>query len=142
PSDEMAIALDPAASELYRDGAYHLEGQARTAADMSRYWHGLLDRFPVVSIEDPLAEDDWDGWTQLTAETGDRCQVVGDDIFVTNPERLDRGIREHVGTAILVKPNQIGTLTEALDVVQQAQLASYGTVISHPPARPKILRYR
>ena len=131
PGDEMAIALDPAASELYRGDAYHLEDGARSAQDMIEFWGGLLDRFPIVSIEDGLAEDDWDGWTQLTAGLGDRCQLVGDDIFVTNPERFDRGIRAGAGTAILVKPNQIGTLTETLDVVRQGQLASFGTVISH-----------
>ena len=131
PGDEMAIALDPAASELYRDGAYHLEGEQRTAADMSAFWRGLLDRFPIVSLEDPLAEDDWDGWSTLTAEAGAACQLVGDDLFVTNPERFGRGIRDGIATAILVKPNQIGTLTETLDVVEQGQLASYGTVISH-----------
>src|SRR5205085_779332 len=124
PGDEVAVALDPAASELYRDGAYRLEGQERTAADMTAFWRGLLHRFPIVSIEDPLAEDDWAGWKELTAEVGERCQVVGDDVFATNPERLDRGIREGVATAILVKPNQIGTLTETLDVMREAQLAS------------------
>jgi enolase len=131
PGDEMAIALDPAASELYRDGSYHLEGRALTAPDMTSFWGELIDRFPIVSIEDPLAEDDWTGWAELTAEAGNRCQLVGDDLFVTNAERLDRGIRDGIGTAILVKPNQIGTLTETLDVVEQARAASYGTVISH-----------
>ena len=131
PGDEMAIALDPAASELYRDDAYHVEGKALSAADMNAFWRDLADRFPIVSIEDPLAEDDWDGWVALTAEAGDRFQIVGDDLFVTNAERLDRGLRDGAATAILVKPNQIGTLTETLDVVEQARAASYGTVISH-----------
>jgi len=131
PGDEMAIALDPAASELYRDDAYHVEGKALSAADMNAFWRDLADRFPIVSIEDPLAEDDWDGWVALTAEAGDRFQIVGDDLFVTNAERLDRGLRDGAATAILVKPNQIGTLTETLDVVEQAKAASYGTVISH-----------
>jgi enolase 1/2/3 len=131
PGDEMAIALDPAASELYRDDAYHLEGRTLSASDMNAFWRDLADRFPIVSIEDPLAEDDWDGWVALTAEAGDRFQIVGDDLFVTNAERLDRGLRDGAATAILVKPNQIGTLTETLDVVEQARAASYGTVISH-----------
>ena len=131
PGDEMAVALDPAASELFRDGGYGLEGSTRSFADMIGFYRGLVDRFPIVSIEDGLAEDDWEGWAALTAELGDRCQLVGDDVFVTNPERLDRGMREGIGSAILVKPNQVGTLTEALDVVEQAQLGSYGVVISH-----------
>jgi enolase len=131
PGDEMAVALDPAASELFRDGGYGLEGSTRSFADMIGFYRGLVDRFPIVSIEDGLAEDDWEGWAALTAELGARCQLVGDDVFVTNPERLDRGMREGIGSAILVKPNQIGTLTEALDVVEQAQLGSYGVVISH-----------
>ena len=131
PGRDVALAMDPAASEIYRDGAYRLEGRELSAREMIGFWHGLLDSFPIVSIEDPLAEDDWEGWAELTAELGERCQVVGDDIFVTNPERLDRGIRERVGTAILVKPNQIGTLTETLDVIERARCASYSTVVSH-----------
>jgi enolase len=131
PGRDVALAMDPAASEIYRDGAYRLEGRELSARDMIGFWRGLLDSFPIVSIEDPLAEDDWEGWAELTAELGERCQVVGDDIFVTNPERLDRGIRERVGTAILVKPNQIGTLTETLDVIERARCASYGAVVSH-----------
>jgi enolase len=131
PGDEMSIALDAAASEIFTDGAYRLEGRDRTSADMIAFYGGLLDRFPIASIEDPLAEDDWEGWGALTAELGGRCQLVGDDIFVTDPERLGRGIREGIGSAILVKPNQIGSLTEALDVVEQARVGSYGVVISH-----------
>ena len=127
----MSIALDAAASEIFTDGAYRLEGRDRTSADMIAFYGGLLDRFPIASIEDPLAEDDWGGWGALTAELGGRCQLVGDDIFVTDPERLGRGIREGIGSAILVKPNQIGSLTEALDVVEQARVGSYGVVISH-----------
>jgi enolase len=95
------------------------------------FWRSLLDSFPISSIEDPLAEDDWEGWAELTAELGPRCQIVGDDVFVTDPERLDRGIREGVATAILVKVNQIGTLTETLDVIDRARTASYGVVVSH-----------
>jgi enolase len=131
PGDEMALAMDPAASEIYADGVYHLEGQDRHAGDMVSFYRGLLDRFPIVSIEDPLAEDDWEGWAAITAELGTRCQLVGDDLFVTNPDRLGRGIREGVASAILVKPNQIGTLTESLDVVEMATSSAYGVVISH-----------
>ena len=98
---------------------------------MVRFWVGLLDAFPIVSIEDGLAQDDWDGWANLTAELGARCQLVGDDIFVTNPDRLARGIREHVATAILVKPNQIGTLTETLDTIELAARNGYAQVVSH-----------
>ena len=131
PGDEVALALDPAASELYRDGAYHLEGDARSAAEMVEFWTGLLDRFPIESIEDGLAEDDWDGWATLTSELGSRGQVVGDDIFVTSAERLERGVREGVANAILVKVNQIGTLTATLDTIALAQHSGYGVVISH-----------
>jgi enolase len=131
PGDEMAIALDPAASEFYRDGAYRLEDEARSADDMISYWRELLERFPIVSIEDGLAEDDWDGWAKLTAELGHRVQLVGDDLFVTNPERLERGFRERVGTAILIKVNQIGTLTETIDVMRMAAANRYGVVVSH-----------
>jgi enolase len=131
PGDEVALAMDPACSEMYREGAYQLEGSARTSADMIAYWHGLLDAFPIVSLEDPLAEDDWEGWAALTSELGRRVQLVGDDVFVTNPDRLGRGIREGVGTAILVKVNQIGTLTETLDVIELAARSGYGQVVSH-----------
>jgi enolase len=131
PGADVALALDPAASELYRDGAYHVEGVARSAADMIGYWSGLLDRFPIVSIEDPLAEDDWEGWTSLTMELGGRVQLVGDDLFVTNTERIERGIREGTGTAVLIKVNQIGSLTETLDAIDAAQRARLGVVISH-----------
>ncbi|MCI0633510.1 MAG: phosphopyruvate hydratase [Actinobacteria bacterium] len=131
PGDEVALALDPACSELYEDGSYRFEGAARTAADMVTYWRGLLDGFPIVSLEDPLAQDDWEGWSLLTSELGSRCQLVGDDVFVTNPDRLARAIREGAGTAILVKPNQIGTLTETLDTIELAARNGYGQVISH-----------
>ena len=129
--DEVALAMDPACSEIYRDGAYHLEGSARSSQDMVAYWRGLLDPFPIVSLEDPLAQDDWEGWAALTAELGARVQVVGDDLFVTNPLRLARGIREGAGTAILVKLNQIGTLSETLDVIELAARSGYGQVVSH-----------
>ncbi len=131
PGDEMALAMDPAASEVYRDGAYHVEGAARSASEMIAFYRGLLDAFPIVSLEDPLAEDDWAGWAELTAELGPRVQLVGDDVFVTNPERLERGLREGVATAILIKVNQIGTLTETLDVVDLARRNRYGVMVSH-----------
>jgi enolase len=129
--DEVALAMDPACSEIYRDGVYRLGGEDRSAEDMVAFWKGLLDDFPIVSIEDGLAEDDWDGWARLTAELGDRCQLVGDDLFVTNPERLERGIREHVGSAVLIKVNQIGTLTETLDTIDLAVRNGYGVMVSH-----------
>jgi enolase len=131
PGDEVALAMDPACSELFRDGVYRLEGGEKGSDEMVAFWAGLLDAFPVVSIEDGLAEDDWDGWAALTAELGARCQLVGDDIFVTNVDRLARGIREHVGTAILVKPNQCGTLTETLDTIELAARNGFGQVVSH-----------
>ena len=129
--DEVALAMDPACSELYRDGVYHLEGAERSSNDMVAYWRGLLDGFPVVSLEDPLAQDDWEGWAALTAELGSACQIVGDDLFVTNPDRLARGIREGVATAILIKVNQIGTLTETLDTIELAARSGYGQMVSH-----------
>ena len=131
PGEEVAIALDPAASELYRDGGYRLEGETRSSDDMIDYWIGLLDRFPIVSIEDALAEDDWDGWAAITRRLGDRVQLVGDDLFVTNTERLERGVRDGSANAILIKVNQIGSLTETLDAVALAQRSSFGVVISH-----------
>ncbi len=131
PGSEMALAMDPAASEFFREGRYHLEGAARSAEDMLTYWADLLDRFPIVSIEDPLAEDDWDGWAMLTREMGGRVQLVGDDLFVTSTERLERGLREGASNAILVKVNQIGTLTETMDAIALAQRNRFGVVISH-----------
>ncbi len=131
PGDEVALAMDPAASEIYRDGRYRVEGADRSSGDMVSFWRGLLDSFPVVSIEDGLAEDDWEGWAELTAELGGRCQLVGDDLFVTNPERLERGLREGAANAILIKVNQIGTLTETMDVMQLAARNGYGVVVSH-----------
>ncbi len=131
PGDEVALAMDPASSEIFRDGVYRLQGKENSSADMIAFWKGLLDSFPIVSIEDGLAEDDWEGWSALTREIGGRCQLIGDDIFVTNPQRLARGLREGVANAILVKVNQIGTLTETLDVMEMAATASYGRVVSH-----------
>jgi enolase len=131
PGDEVALALDPAATELFADGRYRLEGAERTAEEMVAFYAELLDAFPILSLEDPLAEDDWEGWAGATEALGGRCQIVGDDLFVTNPERLERGIREGVANAILLKPNQIGTLTETLDVADLARRHAYGAVISH-----------
>ena len=129
--DEVSLAMDPAASEIFRDGAYHLEGSARSSEEMVAFWRGLVDGFPIVSLEDPLAEDDWDGWATLTNELGGRVQIVGDDLFVTNPERLSRGVAAGVATAILIKVNQIGSLTETLDVIALADRSGYGAMVSH-----------
>ena len=132
PGGEVALAMDPAVSELAtEDGHYRLEGANRTADDMIAFWMGLLDRFPIVSIEDPLGEDDWEGWTTLVTAAGARTQLVGDDLFVTNVERLERGIRERCANAILVKVNQIGTLTETMDAIALAQRSAFGVVVSH-----------
>jgi enolase len=135
PGDQLQIALDPATSELYRDsdGAYVLEHEDRalSAEEMAGYWAEICDRYPVLSIEDGMAEEDWDGWALLTERIGDRCQLVGDDIFVTNPERLRRGIEAGVGNSILVKLNQIGTLSETLETIRIAREAGYAVVISH-----------
>ena len=131
PGDDVALAMDPASSELYRDDAYHLEGARRSSDDMVAYWSDLLDRFPIVSLEDPLAQDDWKGWITLTQEVGDRVQLVGDDLFVTSTERLERGIREDVANSILIKVNQIGTLTETLDAIDLATRSGYTSVVSH-----------
>ncbi|GIX17179.1 MAG: enolase [Rhodothalassiaceae bacterium] len=133
PGEDVALALDAAASEFYRDGAYHLAGEGRTlkADEMVRYYEELVAAYPIVSIEDGCAEDDWEGWKQLTAVLGERCQLVGDDLFVTNPERLARGIEEEVANAILIKLNQIGTLSETLETIELAQRSGYATVISH-----------
>jgi enolase len=132
-ADRVAIALDPAATEVWRDGLYRLPGEGRelTTEGMIDLWADLCARFPIVSIEDPLAEDEWDGWRFLTERLGDRVQIVGDDIFVTNAERLGRGVESGVGNAILVKLNQIGTLTETLDVIELARSAGYAVVVSH-----------
>jgi len=128
---EVALAMDPACSEIFRDGAYHLEGKERSSADLIAFWRELVDGFPIVSLEDPLAEDDWEGWAKLTDELGRRVQIVGDDLFVTNPQRLARGIAEGVATAILVKVNQIGSLTETLDTIELADRNGYGVMVSH-----------
>ncbi|MBA3286515.1 MAG: phosphopyruvate hydratase [Acidimicrobiia bacterium] len=133
PGEDIAIALDPATSELYRDGAYHLagEGKVLSAAELVDYWTRLVGTYPIVSIEDGMAEDDWDGWAALTEAIGDRVQLVGDDLFVTNTRRLQQGIDQHVANSVLVKVNQIGSLTETLDTVGLAIGHGYTAVISH-----------
>jgi enolase len=133
PGDDVVIALDPATSEIYQDGRYVLEHEGRTLTpeEMAEYWHDVRARFHVVSIEDGMDEEDWEGWKLLTERIGDLCQLVGDDLFVTNPERLRRGIEEGVANSILIKVNQIGTLTETLEAIQIARDAGYTTVISH-----------
>ncbi|WP_216323805.1 phosphopyruvate hydratase [Deinococcus aestuarii] len=133
PGKDICIALDPAVTELYKDGQYHLESEGRTLSteEMVDFWADWAGRYPIVSIEDGLAEDDWDGWRLLTQRIGDRVQLVGDDLFVTNPERLGRGIETGVGNAILVKVNQIGSLTESMDAIELAKRSRYGTIISH-----------
>ncbi|GGI78870.1 phosphopyruvate hydratase [Deinococcus wulumuqiensis] len=133
PGKDICIALDPAVTELYKDGKYHLEGEGRvlTTDEMIDFWADWTSRYPIVSIEDGLAEDDWDGWERLTARLGDKVQLVGDDLFVTSPERLQQGIDRKVGNAILVKVNQIGSLTESMDAIELAKRHHYGTIISH-----------
>jgi enolase len=131
PGTDIALALDVAATEFFRDGAYQFEKQAQNTAQMTDFYAGLLDAYPLVSIEDPLSEDEWDGWAELTAAIGDRVQIVGDDLFVTNPERLEEGIERGIANALLVKVNQIGTLTETLDAVALAHNSGYRTMMSH-----------
>jgi len=133
PGDDVAVALDPATSEIFKDGEYRLEHEGRTLTSegMADYWADLSSRYPILSIEDGLDEEDWDGWRVLTERIGERVQLVGDDLFVTNTERLRRGIDQGVGNSILVKVNQIGTLTETLDAVRTAHEAGYTAVMSH-----------
>jgi enolase len=133
PGEQMAIALDPATSEIERDGAYVLEHEGRTlsADEMASYWAEMVGRYPIVSIEDGMGEEDWDGWRTLTERLGDTVQLVGDDLFVTNTERLSQGIERGVANSILVKVNQIGTLTETLDAMRAAEEAGYSAVMSH-----------
>ena len=133
PGDDIAIALDPASTELWRDGNYVLEGEGRTLSsqELAAFWTDWCDRYPIVSIEDGMAEEDWDGWAALTASVGSRVQLVGDDLFVTNVDRLRRGIDAGVANSILVKVNQIGTLTETLETVGLATRAAYSAVMSH-----------
>jgi enolase len=131
PGEDVAIAIDAAATEFFHDGSYLLEGRSLDAAAMTSYYTDLIGSYPIVSLEDPLAEDDWEGWTQLTASLGDRVQIVGDDLFVTNPERIQRGQRERSANALLVKVNQIGTLSETLDAVDLAHRAGMACMMSH-----------
>ncbi|WP_314174602.1 phosphopyruvate hydratase [Streptomyces winkii] len=128
---DIALALDVAASEFYKDGVYSFEGKDRTAAEMTDYYAELVDSYPLVSIEDPLYEDDWDGWQTITEKLGGKVQLVGDDLFVTNPERLSRGIEDGAANSLLVKVNQIGSLTETLDAVELAQRNGFKCMMSH-----------
>jgi enolase len=130
-AENVAIALDPATSEVYRDGAYRFEGKALDGAALTEFWADLIDRYPIVSLEDGADEDDWDTWKSLTTELGGRLQLVGDDLFVTNVERLGQGIDHGVANSILIKVNQIGTLTETLEAIRLAHEAGYTAVISH-----------
>jgi enolase len=129
--DRVAIALDPATSEVFSDGVYRFEGREKSSAEMPGFWAEIVGAYPVVSIEDGAAEDDWESWRALTEQLGDRVQLVGDDLFVTNPERLQEGIDRGVGNSILVKVNQIGTLTETIEAVRLAQANGYSAVMSH-----------
>ncbi len=133
PGVDLAIAMDPAASEFFRDGAYHLDGEGRVLSsdELVDYWVDLCGRYPIVSLEDGMAEEDWNGWATLTSRLGERIQLVGDDIFVTNTTLLQKGIDRHVANSVLIKLNQIGTLTETLDAVRLANLNRYSVVISH-----------
>jgi enolase len=133
PGEDVVLALDAAATEFYKKGKYELEGEGKSLSSdqMADYWAELVKRFPIVSIEDGMSEDDWEGWIALTKAIGDKCQLVGDDLFVTNTTRLADGIQRGAGNAILVKVNQIGTLTETLEAVQLAQINRYGAVMSH-----------
>ena len=131
--EDIALALDPATTELYRDGAYHLEGEGRvlTSSQLVDFWEELVDLYPIISIEDGMAEEDWEGWEALTARLGDRVQLVGDDLFVTNSARLQQGIDRGAGNAILVKLNQIGTLSETLSAMDLASRAGFASMVSH-----------
>jgi len=133
PGEQIAIAVDPAASEIFRDGRYDLAGEGRqlTSDEFAGFWVDLCDRYPIVSIEDGMAEEDWDGWATLTRALDDRVQLVGDDLFVTNVERLQRGIDRKIANAILIKVNQIGTLSETLETVDLAHRSAYRAVMSH-----------
>jgi enolase len=133
PGKQISLALDVAASEFYKDGVYNLEGEGRKlkAEELAGYYEEITSKYPIVSIEDGMSEEDWDGWSLLTKKIGGKIQLVGDDLFVTNPVRFERGIKDGVGNAILVKLNQIGTLTETLKVISMAKVSGYGAIISH-----------
>ncbi|MBF1646598.1 MAG: phosphopyruvate hydratase, partial [Rothia dentocariosa] len=131
PGEQVALALDVASSEFYNDGAYEFEGKKKSAEEMSAYYADLVAKYPLVSIEDPLDENDWAGYKTLTEQIGEKVQIVGDDLFVTNPERLEKGINEGAANALLVKVNQIGSLTETLDAMELAQRSEYRCMVSH-----------
>ena len=133
PGKDIAIALDPAANEFFEDGKYHVKGDDKVLSpqEMADFWAGWVDKYPIVSLEDGLAEDDWEGWALLTQKLRDKVQLVGDDLFVTNETRLLRGIESGVANSILIKLNQIGTLTETLQTIETAKTAGYTNVISH-----------
>lgn len=131
PGDDISIGLDVASTEFYADGVYSFEGKKMSSDDMIEFYEKIIAKYPIISIEDAMAEEDWDGWKKLTDKCGNVCQLVGDDLFVTNPERLRRGIEAGVANAILIKVNQIGTLTETLTAIKMAQDANYGVIISH-----------
>ncbi|MDP9196690.1 MAG: phosphopyruvate hydratase, partial [Pseudomonadota bacterium] len=133
PGKDVALAIDAAATEFFKKGKYVLEGEGKTLTSdgMVKYWASLVKNYPIVSLEDGMAEDDWDGWKALTEAIGNKVQLVGDDLFVTNPERLKQGIDKGIANAILVKVNQIGTLTETLETVEMAHKAGYRAVMSH-----------
>lgn len=131
PGEEISIGLDVASSEFYKDGTYHFEGKDLNSDEMISFYENLISEYPIISIEDALAEEDWDGWKKLTDKIGAKCQLVGDDLFVTNPVRLKKGIESGVANAILIKVNQIGSLTETLRAIKMAQDAKYGVIISH-----------
>ena len=133
PGKDISIALDPAMSELFKDGKYHLSGEGKVLSsdELASWWDMLANKYPIVSIEDGMAEDDWAGWSTLTQKLGNKIQLVGDDLFVTNVSRLQRGITEHVANSVLVKVNQIGTLTETLNTIALATSNKYTSVMSH-----------
>jgi enolase len=133
PGDDVRLALDVASSEIFKDGKYTLAGEGKvfTAAEMVEFYASLTEKYPIISIEDGMAEDDWEGWALLTKRLQGKVQLVGDDLFVTNTERLSRGIKAHTANAILIKVNQIGTLTETFDAIEMAKRAGYTTIISH-----------
>ncbi len=133
PGEDAFIALDVAATEMFKDGKYHLEGEGKVLStdEMIAYYKDLVDKYPIISIEDALSEDEWDGWKKLTDAIGDRVQLVGDDLFVTNTERLIKGIEEDISNSILIKVNQIGTLTETLNAIEMAKRAGFTAVVSH-----------
>ena len=131
PGKDVYLALDPAASEFYEKGSYNFEGKHVSSDDMISYYENMTEKYPLLSIEDGLAENDWDGWKDLTQRLGKKVQIVGDDIFVTNTKIIERGIKEGIANSVLIKLNQIGTLTETLDAIEMAKEAKYTAVISH-----------